>query len=455
MKLWSTLRKKMLSHPDKMICENNVSLTYEEMVIFAQIFADKIRTEKCCAILCRNEMATAMALLACFAANVTAVPLSLRYGEQHCRKIIDHIKPTAIINDIDGELNVLRLKDADYKKPNVHPAIIMYTSGTTGIPKGAMLSEDNILANAKDILSYFNITEKDAILISRPLYHCAVLTGEFIVSLIRGLNIRFFSDSFAPQIILELIKKHDINVFCGTPTILNLLAVFNRDEAPASLDRIVISGEKLSKNVATKISKSFPNADIYNVYGLTEACPRVSWLPPEYFKTNPECVGIPLDNVTIKIITDYGSQAKAYEDGILWVKGPNIMMGYYDAPIHTNSILKDGWLCTGDIAMVDSEGMLYIRGRNDDLIIRGGMNIYPGDIESSLKGDPRVKDVLVYGYTERDIVKIGLKISGNFDSADDVRKMCANALPIHQRPSKIELLDDLPKNGSGKIIRRQ
>ena len=453
--LWDKLKNEMLRHPRKTMSENNAFLTYEEIVIFAEQFSEQLRKEKCCAILCNNEMATAMAILSCFAAGVTAVPLSLRYGEIHCKKILENIKPTALITDLGGELNIIEFQSDGYIQQETHPAVIMCTSGTTGTPKGVMLSEENILANAKDILEYFNINANDRILICRPIYHCAVLTGEFITSLIMGLDIVFYSEKFEPAKILRLIKEHNISVFGGTPTILNLLAVFNRSSERIPLRIVSVSGEQLSKTVATKISKAFPDAQIYNVYGLTEACPRVSYLPSEYFEIKPESVGIVLKNVKAKIVLAHGEIAQAYEEGLLWVKGPNIMLGYYNDPEATQNVLKDDWLCTGDIAMMDADGFIYIRGRNDDLIIRGGMNIYPADIECSVKTDVRTKDVFVYGYEERGIVKIGMRISGNYDTVEDVQKMCDKTLSPYQRPSKIELMDELPKNGSGKIIRQK
>lgn len=455
MRLWKHIREQMLQHPYKTISEDGAQLTYEEVVVFAEYFSSKIKNEACCVILCNNEMATAMAVLSCFAAEVTAVPLSLRYGEKHCQKIIDRINPTALISDIGGQLQVIKLQNNGYKYPERHPAVIMCTSGTTGVPKGAMLSEENILANTKDILAYLELSSEDIILISRPLYHCAVLTGEFITSLLRGVNIVFYSEAFDPNKILTIIRNNNVTVFGGTPTILNLLAIFNRKEKITSLNTISVSGEQLSRTVAAKIADAFTNTSIYNVYGLTEACPRVSYLPPEYFEIKSDSVGKPLNSVTIKIVTSHGSIAVPYEEGMLWVKGPNVMLGYYDDEGSTKNVLKDGWLCTGDIAMQDCDGFLYIRGRSDDLIIRGGMNIYPADIECSVKNDPRTKDVFVYGYEERGQVKIGMRISGAYNSVEEVNKMCAMYLSPFQIPSKIELLDELPKNGSGKIIRKK
>jgi acyl-CoA synthetase (AMP-forming)/AMP-acid ligase II len=455
MKLWNYIKKKMLDHPQQVVCENNTQISYKGIVLFAESFADQIRDEQCCAILCNSEILAALALLSCFAADVTAVPLSARYGQAHCNKILDTISPTAIISDCNGELKIHKLTDTTYKPPAIHPAIIMCTSGTTGSPKGAMLTEDNILTNVQDIADYFDITTEDKILISRPLYHCAVLTGEFLTSLIKGAKIRFYSGEFNPKVLIDIISQYGISIFCGTPTLIGMLARFKDRETKTSLTTICISGECMSTTVGHRIINAFPFTEIYHVYGLTEACPRVSYLPPKLFSQYPECVGVPLNSVSLRIVKPDGSIATSNEEGVLWVKGDNVMVGYYNAPEQTEKVLKDGWLCTGDIAVIDSNGLLRIKGRADNLIIRAGMNIYPQEIESSLKTDNRVREVFVYKIDNNVLgVRIGLKVSGDFASVDEVRTLCNRILPSFQIPSVIELLDELPKNGSGKIIRK-
>ena len=455
MKLWNEIKNEMMEHPKQKICEGNAYMTYEEVVIYSEIFANKLKSERCCAILCVSEMMSAVALLSCFAAEVTAVPLSVRYGGKHCRRILKKIGVTAIITDVCGELEVVDADAPFYEEPNDHPALIMCTSGTTGEPKGAMLSETNILTNVWDICSYMKTDFNDKILISRPLYHCAVLTGEFLCSLLKGAEVRFYSNDFNPAAILDIIEKYGITVFCGTPTILGALAAFVRRKSSLPIKSVVISGECLNSCTADKISKVFFDANIYHVYGLTEACPRVSYLPPHLFSKYPTCVGVPLRSVQIKVVKNDGTLADAGESGILWVRGENIMMGYYKDEELTDKALKEGWLCTGDIAVVNEEGLLEIKGRSDDLIIRAGMNIYPTEIESVLRTDKRVRDVLIYGikdelYGER----IGLKISGDFQSVSEVQTLCIRLLPNYQCPSKIDILEELPKSASGKIIRR-
>ena len=453
MKLWHYIKQHMLNNPNQSVSENGACMSFEDMAIWAESFSKKLRGVNCCAILCSSEMAASMALLACFAAEVTAIPLSMRYGEAHCNKILDTISPDGLIMDTNGDLTVYKLKDSQYIVPPEHPTLIMCTSGTTGKPKGAMLSEDNIMTNVSDVSDYFQMDTTDTILIARPLYHCAVLTGEFLTSIVRGANIRFYSEQFNPTKMLELIKEHCITAFCGTPTLLSIMARFNRGTVAQTLKHICISGECMSSEVGRKISASFPNCNIYHIYGLTEACPRVSYLPPEYFIEFPDCVGIPLKSVSIKILDHSGNPCNVNEEGILYVKGNNVMLGYYREPEKTSSVLIDGWLCTGDIAVINDTGFLKIKGRNDDLIIKSGMNVYPAEIENVLKQDMRVKEVLVYGYRDGVGTQIGMKLAGNFSSVEEIKQLCIKILPAFQNPTRIELVDELPKNGSGKVIR--
>lgn len=454
MKLWNFLKERMLTNWHQKICENEAYMTYEELVIFAESFANRMAGLKCCAILCQTEMAASMALLSCIAAGVTALPLSLRYGTQHCNKILSTIDPDGIITDLYGELQFLHISDSTYQEPEIHPALLMCTSGTTGIPKGAMLTEDNVIANVTDIASYFAIDTTDTILIARPLYHCAVLNGEFLTALVKGCCIRFYSGEFNPPYILKLLKKYPITAFCGTPTLLSLMARFKRGEKTDSLKHICISGECMDSTLGKQLAAAFPAAKLYHLYGLTEASPRVSYLPPSLFERYPDCVGIPLPSVSIKILDKTGKEAAKGDIGFLWVKGPNIMAGYYNNPEKTSQVLRDGWLYTRDLASMNEAGLLKIHGRVDDLIIKGGMNIYPLEIENALKKDPRVYEVCVKGEKgTQSVTRIVMDIVGDFSTTAEVKALCQKLLPPYQVPDKINLLLEIPKNGSGKMSR--
>lgn len=454
MMLWEYIRERMLRYPTQKVKENDAYMTYEELVVYAEKFAKKLSREKHCAIFCSSEMATAMALLACFAAGVTAVPLSIRYGKAHVDKILKVLNPSCMITDQGGELGVIYFDRYDNYKIDGHPALIMWTSGTTGVPKGAMLSEKNILTNIQDISVYFKIDASDTILIARPLYHSGVLTGEFLTALNCGTQIIFCSKPFDPNLLIRILRDNFVTVFCGTPTLMQLMLKFVQRNEGIHVKHISVSGECMSKETGLAISKTFCGANIYYVYGLTEACPRVSYMPPEHFQEAPDCVGVPLKSVQVEIRDDSNMTVRQGERGVLWVKGESVMLGYYNAPDLTAEKLKDGWLCTGDLAVINENGWLKILGRSDDLIIRAGVNIYPQEIEAELIKDPRTVEVLAYGYDDLKMgVQIALKIVGSFKNTDEVRKICIDRLPSYQIPSRIELVEDIPKNGSGKIVR--
>jgi len=455
MNLWNYLKSKMQHNGWQKIYENEKIISFHELIAFSEMFSQKLKGIRCCAIMCKSEMAAGMALLSCFAAGVTALPLSERYGALHCRKILDAISPDAIITDTNGGINVHFFNESLYKEPAIHPALIMCTSGTTGMPKGAMLSESNIIANVSDISLYFNIGIFDTILIARPLYHAAVLTGEFLCALVKGTKIQFYSGEFNPALMRKIISECKITAFCGTPTLMHMMARFKRKGEKSRLKHICISGECMDFETGTFIADAFPKAKIYHVYGLTEACPRVSYLSPRLFRKYADCVGIPLRSVSVKIIMLTGEIAKKNEIGVLWVKGNNVMTGYYNDAEKTKEVMKDGWLCTGDFALINDDGLLKIKGRSDDLIIKAGMNIYPQEIESVLRKDPRVRELYVYGYKdERLNVHIVLNISGDFSDITEVKDMCRALLPSYQIPTRINLMDELNKTCSGKIIRR-
>ncbi len=461
MKLWKFIKEKMSERLNQTLAEDNFKMTYMELIAYSETFSRTIKNEKCCAVICSSELMAAAAILSCFCARVTCVPVSLRYGCAHCRKILKKINPTAIICDKnDGVMPRLRVTRMDSsiqvkneKKP-IHPALIMCTSGTTGTPKGVMLSEENILSNVIDICDYFKITTSDTILIARPLYHCAVLTGELLTGLVKGLEIHFFSGQFSPKSVFDLMDSAGVTVFCATPTLLSLMSRLVKGNTSAKLRHIAVSGECLSAATGRRIAEAFPNSDIYHVYGLTEAGPRVSYLPPDKFLTNTECAGQPLRSISVKTVKPDGRLCSVGEEGALWIKGPNVMLGYYNEPSLTEQVLQNGWLCTKDTAFIDASGFINIKGRTDDLIIRSGMNIYPQEIENAVKQDLRVNEVHVYGFNGiNDTTQIGMDISGGFTSVTEVKSLCLNLLPAYQIPSRIRLLDELPKNESGKIIR--
>lgn len=453
MTLWEYIKGKMLEHPTQTISENGVSITYENLCIFAENYAKKL-SRGTYGIICNYEMSTAMSLLACIASSNTAIPMPTRYGKKTYEKIWLRAKPSYLLTDTLGGICAIpsALKDANVHKQDI--AVILFTSGSTGIPKGVMLAAENLMCNVEDIRSYFPITSDDTILISRPLYHSSVLTGEFLVSLCAGAKIIFTSSAFQPPNIINLLKENKVTVFGSTPTLISMLSRFVREPNELSVRLLSISGECITEGMAKTIRKAFPQADIYCGYGLSEASPRVAYLPANEFDADPTCAGRALPNVKIRIARSDGNTAAKGEIGEVLVRGDNVMIGYFKDQIRTKSSICNGWLHTGDLGYISKDGRLYIKGRKDYMIIRAGMNIYPAEIENAISADNRVKEIQVYGYKKNGTQEIGMSIKGNFNSTDEVIDMCKHYLPSYQIPSKIELVENLEQNASGKRKRK-
>lgn len=455
MKLWEYIKEKMMEHPNQTVCENDASMTYEEICIYAESRAKTLRFP-CYAILCHSEMATAMSLLACIAAGKTAIPLPTRYGVEYYSKLLQTADPPGLITDQFGKLETYLYSEEDFKSDLEETAVILFTSGSTGVPKGVMLSETNLISNIDSIESYFPIGNDDTILIARPLYHSSVLTGEFLLSLCSGAKIVFSSEPFQPLNILTLMKKHQVTVFGSTPTLMATFARFvrNREDIPIRL--LSVSGECMTDGMARSIRKGFPNAQVYCGYGLSEASPRVAYLPQNMFDICPAVTGVPVCGVNIRIVDPSGNVITDPDRiGEVLVSGPNIMQGYFNDQERTKKVLENDWLHTGDLAYWDQAGFLCVKGRKDDMIIRAGMNVYPVEIENIVSKDPRVRDVLVYGFQRNDTQEIGMKISGDFNSVQEVIDLCHSVLPQFQIPFKIELIKDTEVLSGGKKKRKK
>ncbi len=437
--LYNLLKSSMLQHANQLLSDGKRTLTYAHFLKTAEEYGRRLHQE-IYGLLFESDLDTAIALFACFFARKTAVLLSKRYGEKHTEKIIQKIGLSHLLTDTGIQ------KIGDYLNRSEElsdVAVILCTSGTTGAPKGAMITQDNLITNLQDISLYFDLNHTDHITIARPLYHCAVLTGELLISLLKGARIIFTAGGFSPAYLLGKLRDTQSTVLCGTPTMLYHLASLNhKSDRKVTLKKIVVSGECMTLPAAQRIREGFETAQIYHVYGLTEASPRVCYLPPEEFDEHPLSVGYPLASLQVQII-----------EGELVVSGNSIMKGYYNDLAATEKVIRKGILHTGDIAERDEDGRIYIKCRKDNLIIRAGMNIYPQEIEESLKKDPRIKDVLAYG-AKGDIVseKIHLKVVTEL-TKQEVYAVCKEMLPEHQYPHAIHLVDEIPKNASGKVVR--
>ena len=287
--------------------------------------------------------------------------------QEQCDNIMNSVNPNYIMTDdinlckeyihtIIYEFEGVLLCSLEYKQEEKNlddVSLMMCTSGTTGRPKASLFSPEALQYNVAAIIDYFPLTNADTILISRPIYHSAVLVGEVLVSLSVGANIIFYSGEYNPIIICNILDRYNITASCGTPTIFKgISSCLSHRREIGKLHTIVLSGEYLLQEYAEDIRKCFPYTKIFNVYGLTEAGPRVSYLSPEKFDLIPQSVGQSLNGVEIKIVNEKGIEMSAYEKGKVWVKTPSLMLGYYQDILLTNNKIQNGWFDTGDIGML-------------------------------------------------------------------------------------------------------
>ena len=471
--MWEFLIQKMKMYCSSVIFDATNELTYHQIIELAMVHGNRLKEnllpKSKCVILCDAGLNGAVSFLSCWYAGMIPVPVSMHYGERHCLKIIELIQPDLLITDNDKfqypdfkyQLQKKEFGGEQKSKGDNEDledvAIIMFTSGTTGNPKGVLITEKGLKKNVIKISQHFNINSYDRIMIARPLYHCTVLTGELLLSLFNGVNIGFFDDKYSPNSMLEFATQNEISFLGGTPSLLNHFSTFiQRRNTKHLIKKVVLSGEIIKKNVTINIRKGFPDADIYCAYGMTEAAPRAAYLPPHKFDICPESAGIPFDGIQIKIVNEANLKLPVHASGMVMIKTPSVMKGYYKNDELTKETIIDGWLKTKDIGYQDENGYLYILSRADDMIIKGGMNIYPKEIENQIEELSQIKECSVYGIRADSGEKIAVDLAlHEIMTKKELMLLLAGVLPSYQMPTEVNIVDSLPRNASGKIIRRE
>ena len=434
--IWLFLKSEMQKFFDKpALVYGELTVSYSELINIVE--ADNMPgTDRVILAADDNKFNQAVMILKALKNGKICVPVNADYGDIY-------------LSRIKTELN----KYSDEISKDNETALIMFTSGSTGVPKGVCLTHLNIIRNVAAIDCYFGIGDKDSILISRPLMHAAVMTGEFFISLYKGLTIHLYPEAFNPLRLIKYINENSITTFCGTPTLFNLICKSLRGADYLSLKNIAVSGEILTPKTAREMLVKFPEARIYSVYGLTEAAPRVSYLYPWKFSDKLCSIGMPICDASMKLLNEENRAVSGEAPGRLYVHSGGVMKGYLGNPELTAQKIKDGWLDTGDIAYRDGEGFYYILGRADNMMIRGGMNIYPEEIERTLAEDEKIEKVLCYGEPDE---LLGLVICLKVVTKEDekyVRELIKKKLPEFMRPSRVKIVSELELTESGKMRR--
>ncbi len=337
------------------------------------------------------------------------------------------------------------------------PCQLMYTSGTTGRPKGVMLSHQNVIWNSLNMLQVRRDRPEDVALIVGPLFHTAALNSHYTSRLALGATTVIMS-SFDPLGMMELVERQRVTVVSGTPTMFVILTEKCRPGQfdTSSVSTLTSGSDKLPDHVKRTVLEYFPNAKgIFDVYGSTECSPCVTTLTAEESLRKTGCVGRPLAFLQVKLLDETGREVPRGERGEVAVRGPNVMLGYYNQPEETAKVLKNGWLHTGDLAVADEDGALYIIDRMKDLIITGGENVSPREVEEVLFSHPCVLKTAVVGVPDH---KWGEKIcaavvlrEGCQANEKELQQYCKSRVAGFKVPKKFLFLDRLPESATGKV----
>lgn len=332
-------------------------------------------------------------------------------------------------------------------------AALLYTSGTTGVPKGVMLSSRNIMTNVLQIAALLGVAHHERILGVLPLFHSFAQNTCVWASLFYGVTI-ILVPKIDRNAILEGLT-HKPTIFLGVPALYGLLCLMKT--APLESVRLfVCGGDALPDKIRAGFSLLY-RRKIANGYGLTETSPVVAVNVEE--ETSPtSCIGRPLVNVTCAIRDEHGNDLPDGSIGVIWVKGDNVMLGYYNAPEATEQVLKDGWFNTGDLAYINQKGALVITGRQKDLIINKGFNIYPQEIENVLLSHPNVIRAGVVGKHDGDgeipVAFVQLRTPQN-NIERELRSLCMQHLAIYKVPKQFVCdTKDLPATATGKVDKK-
>ena len=336
-------------------------------------------------------------------------------------------------------------------------AVILYTSGTTGQPKGAELTHDNLIRNVEVGLGLLNATSEDVVFGGLPLFHVFGQTCGLNAAVKAGACLTLLPRFDATKT-LEILQRDNVTIFQGVPTMYVALVNHpNRADYDLSKLRVCASGgAAMPVEVMTSFEKEF-GCVVLEGYGLSETSPIASFNLPE--RRRPGSIGSPVPGIEFRIVDDAGNDVPDGDPGEIVIRGHNVMKGYWGKPEATEAAIKDGWFHSGDVARRDEDGFYFIVDRKKDMIIRGGYNVYPREIEEVLYEHPAVAEAAVIGMPHAELGEevaavVALKPGGSA-TPDELRDYVKGKVAAYKYPRRVEIVDALPKGPTGKILKRE
>ncbi|MBU2528246.1 AMP-binding protein [bacterium] len=483
MNLYTALKKAVEKFPKKtaVFYEDdsfNFSEVLDKIDRFAKLLKAKgIKKGDNVTVLLRNKPELIYSFFACWKIGAAMVPLNFFYTTDELIYILNDSRALILISDdsfkehftrITEEANNIKgiiswdnltLPDTAEDGEEISSedtAAILYTSGTTGHPKGAILTHRNFLSDVESCRGVVAVNHKDRAICFLPLFHSFALTVCLLLPVLHGGSVVLLPRILKGPKFLKLIFKRRITLFVSIPQVYSLFV-----KVPSLIGRIAlwsvnyfVSGaDALPVNVLASFEKKF-HKSILEGYGLTEAAPVVTFNPPELRK--PGYIGKALPGIEIKIVNSEGKEMPVNEIGELIIKGDNVMKGYFEYPEATKNALRGGWLYTGDLGFKDEDDYIKIMDRKTDMFVCRGLNVYPREIENVLRNLPQIEEAAVKGQKlkEDTMVAVAYIKKQNEISSSEIIAFCRKRLANYKVPHHIIFVEDFPRTATGKISKK-
>ncbi|KPJ61900.1 MAG: hypothetical protein AMJ42_00590 [Deltaproteobacteria bacterium DG_8] len=491
------LTKSAQEFPDKIaiICDGKW-VTYRELnsrvnQLAHGLLSRGINRNSRVAILMYNSIELVEIYFALAKVGIVGIPLNFRLTGPELSYSIENSDATVLIMEEEFESTINQLKsqlpkiehfitvekkphkvgeyyNLYHNQPDYEPGIkvkpedesfVIYSSGTTGKPKGVVLTHKNHFWNTINYTIAYQMDKNDVELALTPMFHSSTLGRIF--TYVFTCSTFVTSHRFDPEHVMELITQHKVTSITQTPTMYAGLLNLKRTERyhTSSVKRIVSGAAPIFPEMKGELAHLFPNAGIFDLYGLTEASPGVTILGPHDPPEKGTSVGKPMMSVSIKIVDEEGKEIPSGGSGEIICRGPNVMKGYYNNPAATQEVLKGGWLYSGDVGKIDQDGYLYLTGRKKELIISGGENIYPAEVEAVLQRHPFILEAAVIGvpdeYWGESVKAVVVPKPGKTLTDQEVFEYCKSQLAHYKKPKSVEFIDALPKNAAHKVMKTE
>jgi len=341
--------------------------------------------------------------------------------------------------------------------------IIMHTSGTTGRPKGAVMRHRDLLFNNKLAIYAHSLRHEDVHLLVVPMFHATALYSLLPTSALLGSTICLGSKTDV-RYLVELIQAHRVSTFFGVPTLFHFLTMMKDldDYDLSSLRLLAYAGSPMAPVTVKRLRERFPNVMLHNFFGLTETISMTHVLPSRDADVKPESIGKLLPHVSQRILDDDGDEVAPGEVGRLHFHRSDVISTYWKEPDRLAESMRGDWFDTGDLALVDEEGFVFLKGRSKDMIIVGGENVYALEVENCIMTHEKVREAAVIGvpatgiraYLGELVKAIIVPHEGVELTPPEIKKLCMERLASYKVPQLIEFRDELPRNPSGKVLKR-